>query len=63
MCNNIPIIGVPEGEEREKGAEHVFEETMPKKICGLGKEMDIQVQEPQRVPNKKNPKKSTPRHI
>ena len=47
MCNNIPIIGVPEGEEREKGAEHVFEETMPKKICGLGKEMDIQVHEPQ----------------
>ena len=36
MCNNIPIIGVPEGEEREKGAEHVFEETMAKKIsCGL----------------------------
>ena len=24
-----------------------MEETMPKKICGLGKEMDIQVQEPQ----------------
>ena len=64
MCNNIPIIGVPEGEERQKGAEHVFEETIAKKIsCGLGKEMDIQVQEPQRVPNKKNPKKSTLRHI
>ena len=27
-CNNIHIIGVPEGEEREKGPEKVFEEIM-----------------------------------
>ena len=27
------------------------------------KEIDIQVQELQRVPNKKNPKRPTPRHI
>ena len=25
-CNNIRIIGVPEGEEREKGPEKIFEE-------------------------------------
>ena len=25
-CNNILIIGVPEGEEREKGPEKIFEE-------------------------------------
>ena len=25
-CNNIRIIGVPEGEEREKGTEKIFEE-------------------------------------
>ena len=25
-CTNIRIIGVPEGEEREKGPEEIFEE-------------------------------------
>ena len=25
-CNNIHIIGVPKGEEREKGPEKIFEE-------------------------------------
>ena len=25
-CNNIRIIGVPEGEEREKGPKKIFEE-------------------------------------
>ena len=29
----------------------------------LAKEIDIQVQEAQRVPNKLDPKRSTPRHI
>ena len=27
-CTNIRIIGVPEGEEREKGMENLFEEIM-----------------------------------
>ena len=34
-----------------------------KNFPNLGKETDIQVQEAQRVPNKINPKRSTPRHI
>ena len=29
-CNNIRIIGVPEGEEREKGLEKIFEEIIVK---------------------------------
>ena len=29
-CNNIHIIGVPEGEEREKGPEKIFEEVIGK---------------------------------
>ena len=29
-CNNIRIIGVPEGEEREKGPEKIFEEIVVK---------------------------------
>ena len=30
-CTNIRIIGVPEGEEREKGPEKIFEEIIVKK--------------------------------
>ena len=54
-CSNIQIIGVPEGEERDKGIENVFEEIMAEKFPNLKKEIDIQVQEAQRVPNKINP--------
>ena len=62
-CTNIRIIGVPEGEEREKGAENLFEEIMAENFPNLAKETDTQVQEAQRVPNKMNPKRPTPRHI
>ena len=31
-CTNIRIIGVPEGEEREKGPEKIFEEIIVKKL-------------------------------
>ena len=36
---------------------------MPKNFPYLGKEIDIQVQEAQRIPNKINPKRVTHRHI
>ena len=38
MHTNIHIIGVPEGEEREKGAENIFEDTMAENFPNLGKE-------------------------
>ena len=57
----IHIIGVPKGEEREKGAENLFEKIIAENFPNLGKETDIQVQE-YRVPNKMNPKRSTQRH-
>ena len=57
--NNIHIIGVPEGEEREKGPEKIFEEIFP----NMGKEIATQVQEAQRVPYRINPRRNTPRHI
>ena len=60
---NIRIIGVPEGEEREKGTENLFEERMAENFPNLAQETDIQVQEAQRVPNKMNPKRPTPRHF
>ena len=36
---------------------------MKEKFPNLVKEIDIQVQEAQRVPNKLDPKRTTPRHI
>lgn len=53
----------PRGEKREKGAENLFEEIMVENFPNLAKETEIRVQEAQRVPNKMNPKRSTPRHI
>ena len=37
--NNIHIIGVPEGEEREKGPEKIFEETIVENFPKMGKEI------------------------
>ena len=49
--NNIRTIGVPEGEEREKGPEKIFEEIIVKNFPNTGKEIATQVQEAQRVPH------------
>ena len=54
---------IPGGKEREKGIKSVFEEIMAKNFPNLKKETDIQVPEAQRVPNKMNPNRPTPRHI
>uniref|UniRef100_A0A8C9BG70 L1 transposable element RRM domain-containing protein n=1 Tax=Phocoena sinus TaxID=42100 RepID=A0A8C9BG70_PHOSS len=62
-CNNIRIIGVPEGGERQKGPEKVFEEIIVKNFPNMGKEIATQVQEVQRVPGRINPRRNTLRHI
>ena len=54
--NNIHIIGVPEGKEREKGPEEIFEEIIIKNFPNTGKEITTQVQEAQRVPGRINPR-------
>ena len=61
--NNIRIIGVPEGKEREKGPEKIFEEIIVENFPNMGKEITTQVQEAQRVPERINPRRNTPRHI
>ena len=38
---NIHIIGVLEGEEREKGAESLFKRILSENSPNLGKELDI----------------------
>ena len=60
--NNIHIIGIPEGEE-EQGVENLFEKVTIENFLNLIREKVTQVQEAQRVPIKRNPKRSTTKHI
>ena len=59
---NIHIIGVPEGEEREKEPKKIFEEIIVENFPNMGKEIATQVQEAQRVPGRINPRRNTLRH-
>ena len=62
-CNNIRIIGIPEGGEEEQGIENLFEKVMMENFPNLMREKVTQIQESQRVPIKRNPKRPTSRHI
>ena len=44
---NIRSIGVPEGKEREKETEKIFEEIIAKNFPNMGKEPLTQIQEAQ----------------
>ena len=63
LGNNICIIGVPEGEKRERGPKKIFEEITVESFINMGKEIATQVQEVQRVPYRINPGRNTLRHI
>ena len=54
---------MPEGEKEEQKTENLLEQIIKENFLNLVKEIDMQVQEAQRVPNKMDAKKSTPRHI
>ena len=54
---------MPEGEEREKGSEQIFQEIIAKNFPNMGKEPLTQIQEAQRVPQKINPRRNNPRHV
>ena len=60
--NNTCILGVPE-EEKEKGAENLYEETIVENFLNLGEKTDIQIQEAQRTPIKINKSRHKPRLI
>ena len=60
---NIRIIGVPEEQDKKTGHEKIPEEIIVENFPKMVKEIDTQVQETQRVPNRINPRKNTPRHI
>ena len=48
--------------QREKGAENIYEDIIAENFPNLGNEIDIQVQESQRVPNRINPEDHTNAH-
>ena len=55
---------MPEGEKEEHEMENLFEKMIKENFPNLVKEIDFQeVQDPQRVPNKLDPRKHTPTHI
>ena len=51
------------GKEEEQDIENLLDKIMKENFPNLAKEIDIQVQEAQRVPNTLDPKRTTPRHI
>ena len=62
-CSNIQIIGVPEEEDKEKDHEKILEVIIVENFPKMGKEIVIQVQETQRVPNRINQAKHPKTHI
>ena len=58
--SNIRNIGVPE-EDKNKDHEKILEEVIVENFPKMGKEIITQVQETQRVPNRINPRRNTPR--
>ena len=61
--NNIHTVGIPKGEEEEQGIDNMFEKVIMENFPNLRREKVTQIQERQRVPNKKNPKRPIARHI
>ena len=62
--NNIHIIGIPgREEEEEQGIENLFEKVIMENLPNLMREKVTQIQETQRVPITRNPRRSTSRHI
>ena len=60
--NNIHIVGITEGEEKEQGIENLFEKVMMENILNLMR-LKSHTSRNHRVPIKRNPKRPIPRHI
>ena len=56
-CNNIHIIGIPEGEEEEQGIEKLFEKVKMENFLNLMREKVTQIQETE-TPNQEEPKEA-----
>ena len=55
--NNIPIIGIPEGEEEEQGIQNLFEKVMMENFPNLRREKVTQIQETE-SPKQEEPKEA-----
>ena len=62
-CPSIRIIGFPEEEDKMKDHEKILEGITVESFPKMRKEIIIQVQETQRLPNRINPRRHTPRQI
>ena len=60
---NLHLIGVPEGADRDRGTEYVFEQIIAENFPNLGRETGIQIQVIERYPPKINKNRPTPRHL
>ena len=58
--SNIHIIVVPEGKEKEQEIKIYPKQIVKENVLNLVKEIDMQVQEAQGVPNKMDAKRATP---
>ena len=58
---NLCVIGNPEGAERDRRPEYVFEQIIAENFPNLGRETGIQIQEIERSPPKINKNRPTPR--
>ena len=56
---NLCIIGIPVGEEREKGIRNAFEEVMAENFTNLKNEMDIRYRKHKESSSRMNPNRST----
>ena len=54
---------MPEAEKKEQESGNLFEKITKENFPNLVKEVDVQDQEAQRVPNEMDAKRPTPRHI
>ena len=61
--SGIHILGVPEGEKREKGPKEIFEEIIADNFPNMEKEIINKIQEVHRVPERVNLRRNTRRHI
>ena len=61
--SNIHLIGVPEGQEKEQEIGNLSKKIVKQNFPNLVKEIDMQVQEAQRVSIMMNARRLTPRHI
>ena len=63
MQDNMIHKGIPQGEEEDQGIKNLFEKIMMENFPNLMRDKFTQVQESQRVPIKRNPKRPTASHI